>query len=130
MKKEFLTYEQALALKELGFHKETSDKPFSYYYFSYGGFKLNNTMIDFEYGDLTAPLIQQAFRFFRDRKMLGEVRPIDDWNGWTFRVLLEDCWAPFFVAYQEYNEFKTFEEAEQACLNKLIEIAKETYKQD
>ena len=126
MEKEFVTYEQALALKELGFHKETSDKPFSYYYFSDGKFKLSNTMIDFEDGDLPAPLIQQAFRFFREKYGL---------YAQIGKGMIGECRHWYTInAFTEYGEdegfFKAYEEAEQSCLNKLIEIARGTYKQD
>ena len=56
MEKEFVTYEQALALKELGF-----DEP-CFGYYDEGG-NLYTEMVEV----LKAPLYQQAFRWFREK---------------------------------------------------------------
>ena len=56
MNKEFVPYEQALALKELGF-----DEP-CFGYYDEGG-NLYTEMVEV----LKAPLYQQAFRFFREK---------------------------------------------------------------
>ena len=133
--KEFVPYEEALALKELGF-----DEPcFAFFQVEYT--ELLPTMVDDdeEYrltGYRTcsnlempknytlAPTFSQALRWFRERKLLGLVCPIDDWNSWSYSVQGEDCMSPFFqMVYCE--EYKTYGEAELACLKKLIEIVKE-----
>ncbi len=65
MNKEFIPYEQALELKELGFNKEclgyyNIDPSLKYVPF--------NPMPPFEHEwCLPAPLYQQAFRFFREK---------------------------------------------------------------
>ena len=112
MEKEFVKYEQALALKELGF-----DEPCFGYYRNYG---TNKFYIEFihrlpeRFRSTKAPLYQQAFRWFREKHKLYS--PITD-NGlgqYDFRVKHEWCG----------RVYDTYEEAESACLDKLIEITK------
>jgi hypothetical protein len=121
MKNEFVIYEQALALKELGF-----DEPCLAFYSpkeelhpvfqepSKGPYFNNGSFIE----TLRAPLYQQAFRWFREKHNLvfnfisynivkpGEYHWSITWN--------DEAKASGIV--------KTYEEAEQACLSKLIEI--------
>jgi hypothetical protein len=128
MEKEFIPYEQALALKELGF-----DEPcFAYY----NGYKeLDHLMpervvVGRNYnGDTitSAPLYQQAFRWFREKfKISGEITSSfyseGEENEWEFNIYQLD------KEDEEYNTlpiFKSYEEAEFECLKKLIEIVKE-----
>jgi hypothetical protein len=129
MKKEFCTYEHAVALKELGF-----DEPcFSFYIdvdkFLYTNqkwlnYNLNNKRI-------SAPLYQQAFRWFREKHNLcGEVYTVNMGAiDYTFQIrdlYSEDVKHNNFEAYTGgyIGTFLTYEEAEQACLDKLIEICK------
>jgi hypothetical protein len=126
MDKEFATYEQALALKKLKFDEDcfkwyhnpdllTDDELFLIY---------NNDNELFAF----APLKQQVFRWFREKKILGEIRPIDDWNNWGFLISERDFQSPFFISYStdmDFKEYPTYEEAENACIDKLIEIAKQ-----
>jgi hypothetical protein len=125
MKKEFIPYEQALALKELGF-----DEPcLASYETAFG------KGIDFELGYIIngpknyvlAPLYQQAFRWFREKYNI---------NGhfWDSSISSSGAWR-FTLTKLEINmhrssficekcRFKTPEEAELECLIKLIEIVK------
>ena len=121
MKNEFVIYEQALALKELGFDEPclafyspkeelypVFQEPSKGPYFNNGNFKET----------LRVPLYQQAFRWFREKHNLvfnfisynivkpGEYHWSITWN--------DEAKASGIV--------KTYEEAEQACLSKLIEI--------
>jgi hypothetical protein len=123
MNKEFIPYEQALKLKELGF-----DEPcFCYWYTQQGSFPSIRTKdIQFNgwknYPDsnTVAPLYQQAFRWFREKHgLMGSVCEDVDGNFslWTNKGNL-------LLQGKEYKEYKTYEEAELACLKKLIEIVK------
>jgi len=120
MEKEFIPYQQGLALKELGF-----DEPcFGFYdeslYFpnnenQYGTFC--NQILDAS--SCSAPLYQQAFRWFREK------------YGWTIKInkIVKDTWSftlENFTLKRELFEgrFNTYEEAELECLTKLIEIVK------
>ncbi len=118
MEKEFIPYEQALALKELGFDEEC----FAYYsneelvYSSH----TNNYMQRFRYA---APLYQQAFKWFREKyNMFGLVEGgyADGKNIFTYVIWndFKDDWCNEYVS--------TYEEAEFECLKKLIEIVKNT----
>ena len=123
MKKEFVPYEQSLELKELGF-----DEPcFCYWYTQQGSFpSIRGKDIQFNgwknYPDSNtiAPIYQQAFRWFREKHgLMGSVCEDVDGNFslWTNKGNL-------LLQGKEYKEFTTYEEAELACLKKLIEIVK------
>ena len=136
--KDFLEYPEALALKELGF-----DEPcFGYYvdgelrginlgmeelggiepyYKRFGFHTLSNHDIDnLNKIVVTAPTYSQAFRWFRENHKLDgfvQIEPLNEKYG--------------YVTYDRkkgnYTESKrkyTLEEAEQACLRKLIELVK------
>lgn len=95
MEKEFIPYEQALELKELGY-----DIP----------------SISSEHGHVWEReiLYQQAFRWFRYKgiRFFISSRLYD--IGLVYKVNIQDS---TFV----FHDFNTYEEAERACLNKLIE---------
>jgi hypothetical protein len=116
MNKEFVTYEQALALKELGF-----DEPcLASYETAFG------KGIDFELGYIIdgpknyvlAPLYQQAFRWFREKYNIDCY--IDKNSVGTYYCKIR------YDNMQIFDECHnaTYEEAELACLNKLIEICR------
>jgi hypothetical protein len=122
MNKEFIPYEQSLELKELGF-----DEPcFAVY--------IDKTLImedDWLYStnqdtfiessNFTAPLYQQAFRWFREK--YGIMYTVDN-NivGNTFHGSYTKINSDYESDYTD--DFATYEEAELACLKKLIEIVK------
>mgnify|MGYP003509672030 FL=1 len=121
MEKEFCSYEQALALKELGF-----DEPCFGFYYPNG--KLINIVTtgfpDDKKDCVFAPLYQQAFRWFRDKYGLeGVTQRAEDfmWYKWTIHQYNEN--SKKYVA--NWYKYKTYEEAELECLKKLIEIVKE-----
>jgi hypothetical protein len=104
MEKEFVTYKQALALKQLGFEENCLA--------SHGYFDL---YLSDEDGHLPAPLKQQVFRWFREKYA---------------DVLVEDYGLiPHFTIisnmFLDSNKIWTYEEAENACIDKLLEIAKQ-----
>ena len=118
MENEFIPYEQALALKELGF-----DEPCLGYYNIDPQLKTPafNMVKPFEHEwCLPAPLYQQAFRWFREKYKLDNWVYCSDENKGYFAII---------VSHRKlviYNEIKnTYEEAELACLKKLIEIVKQ-----
>lgn len=131
MNKEFCTYEQALALKELGF-----DEPcFGYYQKS--SVIGDNTILpiifrdkasnfnDYEYSKLgvpfcSAPLYQQAFRWFREKYNL-----VFNFISYSIVKPEEYHWSITWNDEAKASGIvKTYEEAEQACLDKLIQIVK------
>jgi hypothetical protein len=145
MNKEFIPYEQALALKELGF-----DEPC---FTSYDDEKRLRNLFDYKNSDyylsapyiedsrhwifnseltienfignkdlytqfIAAPLYQQAFRWFREKHELHS------WITVELGMKLTYCWV--ITGENKGTEhkanFKTYEEAELECLKKLIEI--------
>ena len=116
---EFVPYEQALALKELGFIEPC----FGYYYTLNGkdwkfAEKSEYYRLDDEINiggkfSLLAPTFSQAFRWFREKynvhsspRKYDETKWWVEWGTWTSPV------------------FETYEEAEFSWLEKLIEIVK------
>jgi hypothetical protein len=123
MEKEFVPYEQALALKELGFD-ETNFECFKHWvhYGDYNYFLiLPKPKNSYDY--ISAPLYQQAFRWFREKyqiechiKSLYEQR---ENKGFYFG--LDDYKSRDFYS----KTYVSYEEAELECLRKLIEIVKD-----
>jgi hypothetical protein len=114
MEKEFVPYEQALVLKELGF-----DEP------CFGRYGNDSKMLYKEYSKelhsnwhTIAPLYQQAFRFFREKKYQAEILWRGDFGDFCWKIGRFKYGSHFFSD----NGFNTYEEAELACLKKLIEI--------
>ncbi len=115
MKTEFIPYESALELKELGF-----DEPC----FGFFDRKDNDVLkfdICYENKNLSAPTFSQTFRWFREKYKL---------YAWTKYEFEDDKITPtYYIISPDYTDipggaFNTYEEAELACLNKLIEIVK------
>ena len=122
MEKEFIPYEQALALKELGF-----DIPCIKYYWTDG--TVNRTYeipIDHNKKDIviSAPLYQQAFRWFREKYDLRSW--IESNHGiLKFEYVIATTNSNFIdKQFDDFSSFKTYEEAELECLKKLIEITR------
>ena len=115
MNKEFVTYKQSLALKELGY-----DEPAICYYNREHNLTSNISPKDWHLNlpysvdgeNIKAPLYQQAFRWFREKYGLGYVI---EYHCEGYNLLVSKYYR---------NRYSTYEEAEQACLNKLIEICK------
>ena len=120
MNKEFIPYEQALALKDLGFDEPcmaiyySKDKSFSWHH--HKDHTNDEPILDSGEFNISAPTFSQAFRWFREKyglKSSISYSMLDDTN-WYFQ---------FDKSGIKYG-FKTYEEAESACLLKLIEICK------
>lgn len=121
IEKEFIPYEQALALKELGF-----DEPCFGYYLDEKLNIFHNTSVNdrinsktkdiFSSDVIVTPLYQQAFRWFREKHDLLTYIDFND----TFRYNID--YNNSLIGLQGFN---TYEEAELECLKKLIEIVKE-----
>jgi hypothetical protein len=143
MEKEFVTYEQALALEELGFDEECMAHCMGYGKgeIENGTYKIEHTQIFYPNDWITPddvaenlnlhcfhmckiPLKQQVFRWFRDKH---------EWYANLSSWLHEEEIGTYheFEIYgaNQYAHgsvpFKTYEEAENACIDKLIEISKE-----
>jgi hypothetical protein len=132
MNKEFIPYEQALELKDLGFNEKclTSYNPKKELV---GVFDTALQNDDVKVEDcfvfnskihttfVAAPLYQQAFRWFREKYELVSWVSLGSQNSreYIFGILTD---STFIGSYN--TNFSTYEEAELACLKKLIEIVK------
>jgi|688.fasta_scaffold87097_4 hypothetical protein len=108
MNKEFIPYEQALALKELGFDEEVE------FYKD-----LSEEIFDMRTpNDAPCILWQQAFRWFREKYQLHSTITSISQESWQWHITKPG--ESLGKMYQE--DFYTYEEAEQDCLVKLIDI--------
>ena len=135
--KDFVPYNEALKLKELGFNEPCI--------FGYNDYRVLRSKIASSFDgdfvkwnekydrDLKAPLYQQAFRFFREKyQWQSYIEPTSDQHN---RELGYNYCLWNYKTGEEYNtmpqncpsgdwEFEKYEDAELACLIKLIEIVK------
>jgi hypothetical protein len=119
MKNEFIPYEQALALKELGFD-EPCFRGYTEEYKTLINFSNTHTNSSvkntLQTKPFTAPLYQQAFRWFREKYNLHSY--IEGAYPWfRFYINSEDD-------RYEGHKHLSFPETELECLKKLIEIVK------
>lgn len=132
MKKYFVTYDQAVALKELGYDSFMREDCLAYFNTSNSNHDLETKdwwclpKNDFQYA-LSAPLKSQVFEWFRKEHhmfshiMTYEGNEIPRFKG-EFAYFAE---IDFLIAYEEIEKpFKSYEEAESACIDRLIEIVK------
>jgi hypothetical protein len=128
MNKEFIPYQQAKELKELGFDEEC----LGWYPKDTAALSLHGVFIgkpsSGSYKLLVyAPTFSQAFHWLLDKHHLyGVVIPTVTMD-WTFKTMTV---AQGMVEVPPYNhvdacDYSSREEAELACLKKLIEIVKQ-----
>jgi hypothetical protein len=124
MNKEFIPYEQALDLKQLGFDEAIStyysfpDIEWSYVMDGHGkvSFRRNS---QFGYA-VSAPTFSQAFRWFREKyEYEVSIHKLIEEDGYMASIRWERVEDIF-----DQVEGNTYPEAELACLIKLIEICK------
>ena len=148
MTQEFIPYESAQALKELGFDEKCfatyrtnavgSKKPFEHDldYHTKVEMSSNVIPINSEYTEeskwISAPLYQQAFRWFREKYNIqgyiysstvrGNAEKTKQFTGYIWNINGIDM--PFLSTDARDELHDSYEEAELACLNRLIEIVK------
>ena len=119
MKKEFIPYQEAKDLKELGFNEKCAahyldedDLELKWEIYRNLSFNTDNCV--------QAPLYQQAFRFFREN--YGCTYSI----GWLNDVVIHFSLNPSSFSSTTFvlQKNKTYKDAEIACLKKLIELVK------
>lgn len=140
MEKEFVPYEIALKLKELGFNEKCLLSIVGGTYLYLGGYDCNikykfpiakqELFIGYNKGggkqfknplyDFNIPTFSQAFRWFREKHNLMSV--IGYHNIWEYSFLIETIKEHKTIIV--IDKIKTYEEAELECLKKLIEIVK------
>jgi len=130
MEKEFIAFEQANILKELGF-----DEPCLGAYMGEKLVILGDSIIQMDitaheaYNYVKAPLFQQAFRWIR--KKYGVTHFITtggDGCEKYFNYIIPTCYLKNIsedkksMSYNKNGAFNSYEEAEIACLKKIINI--------
>jgi hypothetical protein len=139
MNEEFVSYEIALKLKELGF-----DEPCFTYYYNISGKIRTGIVVNInnawtyagtkKLGTTLAPLYQQVFRWFREKygleiilrpgtinapeKKLREYVILSYDKSWILEPILEPQW------WIRKGLYKTYEEAQKECILDLISIIK------
>ena len=122
MEKEFVPYEEALELEQLGFDEPCLGYQLASTLFISNDIVYNSTDIPV----IKAPLYRQAFRWFREKHNLrcqinyiGGL--INKTTWWDISVI-----GHYNTDPKEWEmKYQPYEEAELACLKKLIEIANE-----
>lgn len=124
LEKDFVPYEPSLALKELGFNEPC----FGYYkenqYELHKEFHCyNSDYVEHLEVYIAAPTFSQAFRWFREKYQIDSKIERDNSlqdlpKQYCYIIDDED-------GFEESINFNSYEEAELACLIKLIEIANE-----
>ena len=122
----FCTYTQALALKELAFNEPclafllntgkfytTVEYPHSITYHK------QNQLGDYNYDSTSAPLKQQVFRWFREKYNLFHCIEPHFSSGFNIYIKGIKNEEPYRIVY------KTYDFAESACIDTLIELIKE-----
>ena len=121
MNKEFVPYELALELKQLGF----DEKCFCNWEESWSPeleheirMVLTTDQTWLRPGWVRAPTFSQAFRWFREKHY------VDSYIGFKKDTDKEFSFYYYQINWTKGFGFETYEEAELACLKKLIEIVK------
>jgi len=129
MENEFITYIQALALKELGFDEPCLAKhDLKHILLRIEECKNQENAQEFDY--ILAPLYQQAFKFFREKhELYHSVYADKRADDLTLLYKVHVYRLDEELSEYSYRWAKTYEEAEQACLDKLIEICKNNGKE-
>jgi hypothetical protein len=123
MENEFVTFEQAVELKKLLYGEHYGDDYLAWY----------SSNKDFHYRNINspvypnnqsfiAPLKQQVFRWFREKyNLIGLIEGgYDSYKNVYSYVIWKGSYDDWLYYYWD-----TYEEAENACIDKLIEIAKQ-----
>jgi hypothetical protein len=126
MEKEFVPYELALKMKQLGYKKEGVDEDCFAFYDEEEYLFTVREQDDIDEEWLIAPTFSQAFRWFDYST---------EWSGFIVPSKEEGCfdwWIQNYTDHQLSIEsdklHRTREEAELSCLEKLIEIVEQKNK--
>lgn len=135
MEKQFVPYELAIKLKELDFDEEC----FGYYdgnhnlQYMFNGKPENFTKKrmgvsnSIWVGWISAPILEQAFDFFRNKYNLRGFPTQKVAGDYGFEIYMPNKENPAGKPFKRLGEFtkhfKTYEEAQLECLKKLIEMA-------
>jgi hypothetical protein len=116
MEKDFIPYQEALELKQLGFNE-----PCLKYWNGIGEYFGQNDWFNWNQAEkfVSIPLYQQAFRFFREKyELFFWIEKFHKNETYIFQIPPAN-----FTKIQ--GHYTTYEKAEITCLRKLIEIVKQ-----
>ncbi|TXG81378.1 MAG: hypothetical protein E6R13_06305 [Spirochaetes bacterium] len=128
MKEQFLEYEDALALRELGFDEPclaVFNEEENLYICHSDSFELEDSFYsqqaieEIGYRCL-APLYQQSFQFFRKQYNIHSTITSISQESWQWHITKPG--ESLGKMYQE--DFYTYDEAQKACIKQLIKLAK------
>lgn len=130
LEKEFVSYEQAVALKELAFGEKciaTVENNGYVHIKGTRGLPSAAAVVN----KVDAPLKQQVFKWFREKyDFLVIIRDIEiiasDKSGYRWKWIIFRLTEDIYIAEDKsLLGSLTYEEAENACIDKLIELAKQ-----
>jgi len=129
MEKEFVTYELSIRMKRLRFNEPCIS------FYSQGGkhnFDIQSPSTNIgSWSDqehyCSAPLFSQAFRWFREK--YGLYHNINKHGYWFFEIKKDEGFGDLTDVSIVFD-FESYEGAELACLEKLIEIVEQKNKKD
>ena len=136
IEQEFVPYEEALALKELGF-----DELCLGYYTIYSDGEVKFFTSDKGFRNLEAPTFSQAFRFFRYcYQYYASISPSVDLGNVDFTIEISQFLEDRYIGEGDNEEYfprvlqlvhserlDSYPEAELASLRRLIELANEKH---
>lgn len=134
MEKEFIPYEQALELKELGFEDKTNSLWVVSSVFPKPTIAFSSSWLDHNKHEkhISAPLYQQTFRWFREKYNLDssvireKVKVDGKWIKSKFYIYSIENNDEFPISLGfDLKDDSTYEEAELECLKQLIKIVKD-----
>jgi hypothetical protein len=135
MKEHFVNYNQALALKELGFDEPCiaryiipGDLVFKGCYEDSNIIHLELTQNDICEAHVLAPLKSQVFEWARDEYGLYHIVHHFEHNNNTPKEFLSEVTGKLLMGNDDISGFSyhsTYKEAESACIDTLLEIIKE-----
>lgn len=120
MKDLFVSFEEAVKLKELGF-----DEPCFFYYNEAGESMCHAPILEtnssYKHNEISQVLYSQAFEWFRIKHNISSYIRADwqpDWNAYSYQCYFNQDKEQFnLIKY--YN---TYEEAQLKCLQELIKM--------
>lgn len=116
--KEFVTYHQAWELRDLGYRKRVGVAFYYHMYYTDCDPMQHESWLDKGHM-FPAPLKQQAFRFFRKvRGFISQITYDNFDNSFGYQI---DGNSKHYLE----DSFLSYEDAEEACLEKLIQLAKQ-----
>ena len=127
MEKEFVTYELALKMKELGYNEPC----FGFHSKIHGLMMVKTSGSSSLYkdaGECLAPTYSQAFRWFREMYGLDSFCRQTNLDGRSYFKISRIETDEIIRGYSNFTS--TYEEAEIACLTKIIEIEEERIKKE